>query len=233
LRRRGKLEGVIAKRTDRPYRSGRTEDWLKLKCVTEQEFVVIGYTLSDSPGRPFASLLLATRDGDGRLLHVGRVGTGWDEREMIRLAKLLLPLRTEKAPVDRVLPGQVRREIRWIKPELVAQVGYAEITREGALRHPRYVGLREDKAAHEVQFEQPTRLQQRPAGSRVTSAGGDAMPRRELIDTGTDKRYVRRSPTGTFKESDDQGKSLAADRRTKAKTVAKKGQGDKGDHRRR
>jgi hypothetical protein len=59
------------------------------------------------------------------------------------------------------------------------------------------------------------------------------MPRRELIDTGTDKRYVRRSPAGTFKESDDQGKSLAADRRIKAKTVAKKGQGDKGDQRKR
>jgi hypothetical protein len=144
-------EGIIAKRADRPYRSGtRSGDWLKIKCLTEGEFVVIGYTLSDSPGRPFASLLLATRESDGTLRHVGRVGTGWDDREMVRIAKLLQPLRTDTAPVDRVLPGQVRREIRWVNPKLVAQVGYAEITRDGALRHPRYIGLREDKTAHEV-----------------------------------------------------------------------------------
>jgi bifunctional non-homologous end joining protein LigD len=118
---------------------------------------VIGYTLSESPNRPFASLLLVTRDGGHRLRHVGRVGTGWDEREMVRLAKLLLPLRTDTAPVERVLPGQVRREIRWVKPQLVAQVGYAEVTRDGALRHPRYLGLREDKPAPEVRLERPAK----------------------------------------------------------------------------
>jgi bifunctional non-homologous end joining protein LigD len=142
-------EGIIAKRADRPYRSGtRSGDWLKIKCLTEGEFVVIGYTLSDSASRPFASLLLATRENDGMLRHVGRVGAGWDDREMVRIGTLLLPLRIDKAPVDRVLPGQVTRETHWVEPKLVAKVGYAEITRDGALRHPRYLGLQQP--AHDV-----------------------------------------------------------------------------------
>jgi bifunctional non-homologous end joining protein LigD len=210
------LEGVIAKRADKPYRSGRGEDWLKIKCVTEQGFMVIGYTLSDSPGRPFGSLLLGTRERDGKLRHVGRVGTGWDEREVVRIATLLLPLRTEDATVDRVLPGQVRREIRWIRPELIAKVGYSEITRDGALRHPRYLGLQQGDSLSVSPF-----------------VGGDAMTRRELIEPNSDKRYVRRDTKGQFKESDDLGRSLSTDRRKKAKTVVKAGQGDRGDQRRR
>jgi bifunctional non-homologous end joining protein LigD len=149
-------EGMIAKRTDRPYRSGRGLDWLKLKCGNEQEFIVIGYTVSDRH-RPFSSLMLAVREG-GELRHVGRVGTGFDDRELERLARMMEPLRTEKAPVREVKPGQVRRKIRWILPRLIVQVRFTGWTHDGVLRHPSYQGLREDKTAREVVRERARKV---------------------------------------------------------------------------
>ncbi|NWG47294.1 MAG: DNA ligase D [Alphaproteobacteria bacterium] len=141
------LEGIVSKRASAPYRSGRGEDWRKSKCVGRDEFVIVGYRRSTVPGKAFASLLLAARKG-GALAYCGRVGTGFDEREAERLAERMARLvRTQPAlPV----PADARREAVWLSPRLVAEIGYTEYTADGRLRHPRFLGLREDKPAEEV-----------------------------------------------------------------------------------
>ncbi|HEX6761406.1 MAG TPA: DNA ligase D [Gaiellaceae bacterium] len=152
------LEGVIAKRGDSRYLEGRrTRDWLKIKVHRAQEFVVAGYT--QGTGRrshTFGSLLLGVHDGD-ELRYVGNVGTGFDEAEIARLLGLLEPLQRADAPFREVpkLPRVKRSDIRWVSPRLVAQVRFGEWTHDGHLRHPVYVGLRDDKAADEVVAELP------------------------------------------------------------------------------
>ena len=146
------LEGIVSKRADAPYRGKRTQAWLKSKCIARQEFVVLGWTDSAARGRPFAALLLG-QFSDGALRYAGKVGTGFTGRTMERLAKALAPLARDgpAAPI----PAAARRAAHWVRPELVAEVGFAEFTDEGILRHARFVGLRGDKAAREVSPEQP------------------------------------------------------------------------------
>jgi bifunctional non-homologous end joining protein LigD len=139
-------EGLIAKRDDAPYVYGRSRDWLKFKCSAEQELVIGGYTAPRGSRTDLGALLLGYYDGD-KLRYAGKVGTGFGRAELARLAGLLAPLRRPDAP----FADEVReRHATWVEPSLVAQVGFSEWTRDGRLRHPRYLGLREDKAAREV-----------------------------------------------------------------------------------
>ena len=150
---RNGLEGVIAKRADSPYRGSRSRDWLKLKCHAEQELVIGGFTAPKGSRTEFGALLVGYNE-DGALRYAGKVGTGFD-REMLRSlgAQLRKRERDESpfAPFKPVPPGT-----RWVRPELVAQVGFAEWTRDGRLRHPRFIGLRDDKPAGEVVREVPS-----------------------------------------------------------------------------
>jgi bifunctional non-homologous end joining protein LigD len=150
--RRG-FEGIVSKRANALYRSGeRTRDWLKVKCVAEQEFVIGGWSESDR-GRPFASLLLGTWQ-KGELHYSGRVGTGYDEHDLQEIRKKLRALELDQSPfVD--VPRVIRRRAHWVKPVLVAQVRYTELTRDGIVRHGVFEGLREDKLAQEVTMERP------------------------------------------------------------------------------
>jgi len=142
------LEGLIGKRADAPYRSGRSRDWIKLKCQQRQEFVIVGYRPSKArPG--FASLLLAQRR-DGRLRYAGKVGTGFDEAQLRRLNTQLRGLERDAPPID---DAPRERGLVWVEPQRVCQVRYTEITRDGSLRHPSFEGLRVDKAAAEVEPE--------------------------------------------------------------------------------
>ena len=141
-------EGIVSKRADSPYRSGRGRAWLKAKCVREEEVVVGGYTPSAVAGKPFASLLVGTFE-NGSLVYRGRVGSGFEERVAQRLLERLERLRTDASPFDE-LPRQVARTVRPVRPELVAVVRYREITPDGVFRHPSYRGLREDKPARSV-----------------------------------------------------------------------------------
>lgn len=150
--RRG-FEGAIAKKAEAKYLSGRSKSWLKLKCDRNQEFVVVGWSKSDKD-RPFSSLLLAVHE-EGRLRYAGRVGTGFSEAEMSRLAKRLRKLARKTSPLEEKLPAAARRGVSWVEPELVAQVTFTEFTADGSLRHPRYMGLREDKPASKVTREEP------------------------------------------------------------------------------
>jgi bifunctional non-homologous end joining protein LigD len=139
-------EGLIAKRADAPYTHGRSRDWLKFKCSAEQELVIGGYTAPRGSRTDLGALLLGYYD-DGDLRYAGKVGTGFTRATLHDLAARLAPLRRDSTP----FADAVReRGATWVEPQLVAQVGFSEWTRDGRLRHPRFLGLRDDKAAREV-----------------------------------------------------------------------------------
>jgi bifunctional non-homologous end joining protein LigD len=144
-------EGLIAKRADAPYLHGRSRDWLKFKCSAEQELVIGGYTAPRGSRTDLGALLLGYYDGD-RLRFAGKVGTGFTRATLRELAEHLEPLRRQ----DPAFADEVRdRDVTWVEPELVAQIGFSEWTRDGRLRHPRFLGLRDDKPAREVVREAP------------------------------------------------------------------------------
>ena len=167
------LEGVISKKADEPYVGSRAGGWLKIKCIKRQEFVIVGWTQSDK-AREFRSLLLGVNE-DGKLRYAGKVGTGFNEREMVRLLKLMTPFEVKTATVE-APPGAVRGA-HWLKPRLVAEIAYAEMTDEGVLRHPSYLGLREDKRAEAVvmETEAPVEEVSAPAASSVKISNRDRV----------------------------------------------------------
>jgi bifunctional non-homologous end joining protein LigD len=153
-------EGVIAKRADAAYHSGRTHDWLKFKCEQSQEFVVGGWTDPQGSRVGLGSLLLGYYDEDGALVYAGRVGTGFDRAMLTRLRRRLDGLARATAPYnEQTLPNDpaTRVGVHWVRPELVADVVFGEWTRDGVLRHPRFRGLRTDKPARDIVRERPTR----------------------------------------------------------------------------
>jgi DNA ligase D-like protein (predicted ligase) len=150
--RRG-WEGLLAKRVDSPYVGKRSPDWLKFKCSNEQELVIGGYTAPHGSRIELGALLLGYYES-GRLTYAGKVGTGFDRATLHDLARRLAPLRRDSSPFgDRDVPS---RDTTWVEPRLVAQIGFSEWTRDGRLRHPRFLGLREDKDAREVVRERPS-----------------------------------------------------------------------------
>ncbi len=146
------LEGIISKRADAPYRSTRSRSWLKVKCVKRQEFVIGGFTPS-SRGRPFSSLIVGVFEGD-ELHYAGRVGTGFDERTLDELAEAMKRRERKTSPFADA-PAAVSRKAKWCTPDLVAEIGFAEFTDSGTLRHAVFVGLREDKPARSITMEKP------------------------------------------------------------------------------
>ena len=149
--RRG-LEGVIAKRAASTYTGKRSGDWLKFKCGHEQELVIGGFTAPQGSRTDFGALLVGYYDG-GRLSYAGKVGTGFDRKTLASLGRRLRELETDGSPFEDVDP--VPRGTHWVRPELVGQFGFAEWTRDGRLRHPRYLGLRDDKPPRQVLRERP------------------------------------------------------------------------------
>lgn len=151
------LEGVVAKRLDAPYVPGaRSRNWLKVKRVTSDEFVVGGWQPGEGRREgTIGSLLLGLPAGrdDGRLTFVGAVGTGFTEKELRRLGDRLAPLRTDESPFVEKLPTQYRRAV-WVRPEVVVEVEYRERTTGGILRHPSYKGERIDKSVQDVVVEE-------------------------------------------------------------------------------
>lgn len=146
----GGHEGVIAKRADSRYVGDRATSWLKIKCTKRQEFVVGGYRPSDT-GRGMASLILGTYE-NGELIYRGRVGTGFSEAARDTLLAQLDARRVDK-PAFASVPRDIARRARWVRPELVVEVTYVEVTPDGSLRHPSFKGLREDKRADQVVME--------------------------------------------------------------------------------
>jgi bifunctional non-homologous end joining protein LigD len=147
-------EGIISKRADAAYGGGRTKSWLKIKCVQRQEFIIAGWSPSDSKARALRSLFLAVNE-NGKLRYAGKVGTGFSMATMADLLTQLRKREIKKAPVE--VPRADARGAHWVKPELVAEVAFAEFTPDGVVRHASFVGLRSDKPAREVvaEKEQP------------------------------------------------------------------------------
>ncbi len=150
------LEGIISKQRDAPYRSGRTGDWLKIKCSDRQEFVIAGYKDS-SVGPGLIGALALGYYQDGAFRYAGRVGTGFTQKLARELYRRLQPLRRDKPPFAAQLETAQRRGVHWVKPELVAEIDSRGFTADQILRHPSFKGLREDKAAREVVRETPAK----------------------------------------------------------------------------
>lgn len=152
---RAGIEGVVSKRVNAPYRAGRSRSWLKVKCVQRQELVIVGYTDPAGARQALGALLLGVHDERGTLRYAGKVGTGMNDRTLRDLSRQLGPLARKDPPVT----GAPRaRGQHWVEPRLVAEVAFTEWTADGRVRHPSFLGLREDKPAHEVDVERPAPL---------------------------------------------------------------------------
>jgi bifunctional non-homologous end joining protein LigD len=146
------LEGLMAKRADSPYWATRSSDWRKLKCHAEQELVIGGYTAPQGSRTDFGALLVGYFE-DGTLSYAGKVGTGFDQATLRDLGARLRKLERDDSPFVDVHP--IPRGTHWVEPELVGQIAFTEWTRDGRLRHPRFLGLRNDKPAADVVRERP------------------------------------------------------------------------------
>lgn len=160
------LEGVISKRSDRPYRSGRSGDWIKTKCVANEELVIGGFTLSSAMQRGIGALLVGYF-AQGRLTYAGRVGTGFSNQVLLDIRRRLEAIRQEECPFTSVPSKERGPSVRWVRPELVAQVEFTAWTDDGVLRHPSFQGLREDKPARSVT---------RPPSLKIPKEGDVKMP---------------------------------------------------------
>jgi len=185
-------EGVVSKRADAPYRGTRTKSWLKTKCIHRQEFVIIGWTPSSAKGRGFRSLLLAVNGKDG-LVYAGKVGTGFNAATLDDLRARFEKIATDDAPVK--VPRPEARGAKWVKPELVAEIAFAEFTAENVVRHASYLGLRQDKPAADVVVETPAPLPEAPASSvKISSRDRVIYPESGLTKGELADYYVAVAP---------------------------------------
>lgn len=165
------LEGILAKKRDSFYFPGsRSKDWLKIKTQLRQEVVIGGYTLNEGSSKLFSSLLVGVFDKN-KLLYTGKVGTGFNRKTQQQLIKLFKPLILKKAPFEdtpdinkpsRFRPDPPKAEAVWVKPELVCEVTFRELTSDGVMRHPSFKGLREDKAPKNIVLEKASATEKIP-----------------------------------------------------------------------
>jgi len=153
---RHRWEGIVSKRRGSLYRPGRGLDWIKVKCSERAEFVIGGYTIPSGSREHFGALLLGYHDADGKLIHAGRVGTGFNEKTLKDLHARLRCLKRVTSPfVNFPVKHSDSTGVRWVKPLLVAEISFSNWTKDGLLRHPAFQGLREDKKAIDVVHELP------------------------------------------------------------------------------
>ncbi|MDR9834566.1 DNA ligase D [Herbaspirillum huttiense] len=149
------MEGIVVKRADAPYSGRRDRNWIKVKCEHRQEFVIAGYTEPAGQRSGFGAILVGVHDEQGQLQYAGRVGTGFDERLLGSMLKQFRQREQDQPAFVNPPTGQQRRGVHWLKPELVAEVKFAQWTKSGILRHGSFVALREDKAPEEIVRETP------------------------------------------------------------------------------
>jgi bifunctional non-homologous end joining protein LigD len=185
------MEGLIGKRLGSPYVSRRSSDWIKLKCKHRQEFVIVGFTDPKGSRNAFGALLLGLHDRDsGELRYAGKVGTGFTEATLNSIHQRLKPLKTKKPAV--VNPPSVSefKAVHWLKPSLLAEVAFAEMTKDGSVRHAVFHGLRDDKPAKDITEERPTAvktaLAKKAAAAKPSAAKkkGEPAPSQIGLDQG-------------------------------------------------
>lgn len=169
-----KLEGIVSKRRDRPYVSGRGYDWLKVKCLKNDEFVIGGYTDPAGARTGFGALLVGYYGKADALKHAGKVGTGFGDTALQALTKRLKALATRHSPFTDLTKAGAH--VHWVKPELVAQVSYGSWTNDGLLRHASFQGLREDKPATQVTRPAPVSLSEAKRAGEKAATSASRVP---------------------------------------------------------
>jgi bifunctional non-homologous end joining protein LigD len=174
------LEGIVSKRADRAYRAGRGSDWLKIKCHRQDEFVVIGFTDPAGQRHGFGALVIGYYDAAGKLQYAGRCGTGFSDAQLAAMRPLLdkSERRTAPAPVP---TGAPLKGVHWTEPQLVAEVRYSGWTDDGMLRHPAFLGLREDKPPEEVIYDRAATGADQPLAPPTGRGRGVARPGNSVL----------------------------------------------------
>ncbi|BDA82907.1 ATP-dependent DNA ligase [Aureimonas sp. SA4125] len=167
-------EGIVSKRADAPYSGGRQKSWLKVKCTRRQEFVIGGFSPSDKAGRAFSSILVGVHE-DGEFKYRGRVGSGFGDEALADLKARFDTLASRSSPFAD-LPRPIARTSKFVTPELVAEVDFAELTADGQIRHGVFKGLREDKPAEEIVDEKPVAAPAAKAGKGKASTANKPAP---------------------------------------------------------
>ncbi len=165
-------EGIIGKREDDGYSAGRGQSWIKVKCGHRQEFVVLGYTDPKNSRIGLGSLLLGVHE-DGALRYAGRVGSGFSDATLGKLHARLESLATTTSPLAE-RPAGLPRGVHWVRPKLLAEVSFSEWTRDGSLRHPVFLGLRDDKPVRNIQREEPAVSRTSKKRTAATASEKDA-----------------------------------------------------------
>jgi bifunctional non-homologous end joining protein LigD len=211
-----RLEGIVSKRADAAYSSGRGRSWLKIKCLSRQEFVIGGYTAPSGSRGHLGALLLGVHEGDA-LVYAGKVGTGFTRESLKRLAAQLAPLKRREPAFSNPPRGADRRGVTWVEPRLVAEVAFVERTREGLIRHASFQGLREDKTPDEVILEtsQPeAEGSTRGVKTRAKTAARASKPSKarasEPSKTATARTASKPSKTATAKAANEPSKTAKA-----------------------
>ncbi len=179
------LEGIIAKRTDSRYQEGkRSDQWLKIKANKRQEMVIGGYTRNNDTSKLFSALLVGVFD-NGKLIYTGKVGTGFNEKSQREMLQLFKPLIIKTPPFQeipdinkpsRFRPNPPHAEATWLKPELVCEVSFTEMTSDGIMRHPSFEGMRSDKNAKQVVMEKAAPAKKTAKKSASKSASSIVAP---------------------------------------------------------
>ena len=197
------LEGIMAKKANSKYTPGlRTREWLKIKTEKRQEAIIGGYTINENTSKPFSALLLGIFN-EGAFVSLGTVGTGFTQSFQKELVKKLKPLEVLKSPflvapefnkASRFRPNPPKADVVWVKPEIVCEISYREMTKDGAIRHPSFKGLREDKNAGEVVLEKPVAvdkiLEKNHSSSSLKIAAPKKKERKTFLNP-TDETQVR------------------------------------------
>ena len=173
------MEGLIGKRLGSPYVSRRSGDWIKLKCKHRQEFVVVGYTDPKGSRSAFGALLLGLHDRDsGELRYAGKVGTGFNEATLKSILAQLKPLQVKKAAVVNPPSGFEAKGVHWLKPKLLAEIAFAEMTKDGSVRHAVFHGLRDDKPAKDITEERakPVKTSEKKPPKKAPAEKAETAP---------------------------------------------------------
>ncbi|MGW9063370.1 DNA ligase D [Achromobacter animicus] len=199
------LEGIMAKRLSSPYVSRRSDTWVKVKCARRQEFAIVGYTAPKGSRAGLGALLLAVTEQDGSLRYAGKVGTGFDDASLVSLQKRLAAIETDKKPVTN---APAAGGVRWVKPELIAEVSFGEWTSGGHIRHSVFRGLRQDKPVKAISREKAVPVEDvdgdkgnRKSASKAVPAARSAA-RSATASAGTSKASSKASSKAPTPDSD-------------------------------